>query len=313
MSYLQTLDGPCRVLLIMNPVSGRFQSKTNMFEIVSIFSKAGCVPTALTTTGAGDASRYVEQYAKNHDIVVCCGGDGTLNETITGMMHCDRHIPIGFIPCGSTNDMARTLGVPTGSVKKAAKAILSGDNIHQDVGSFGDDRYFTYIASFGAFTKVSYATPRWKKHIFGHMAYIMDGILAISDIRPWKVHVSCDQLEEDGEYAFGSVTNSTSIAGVLKLDPSRVALNDGKFEVMLIRQPKTPADMQKIVDALILQKFTAPASDSDRPMVEFFHTDHITFTPEEEMPWTIDGEFGGAPECVDIRNLHGTVEIIKKL
>ncbi len=313
MAYIQTLDNACRVLLIINPVSGMLQSKSNIFDIVSIFTKGGCIPTTLMTTAAGDATKFVEQHAESHDIVVCCGGDGTLNETITGMMHIRRRIPIGFIPCGTTNDMARTLGVPTGSVKKAANAILSGNNIHQDVGCFcGGERYFTYVASFGAFTKVSYATPRWKKHLFGHMAYIMDGILAVNDIRPWKLHISCDQLEEDGAFAFGSITNSTSIAGLLKLDPAKVSLNDGKFEVMLIRHPKNPLDMQKIIDALVRQKFTEPNSDTDQPMVEFFHTDHIVITPTGDMPWTVDGEYGGAPKVVDIRNLHGAVEILKK-
>ncbi len=318
MAYIHTLDHAPRVLLIQNPASGQWQSKkTNMYDIVSIFAKEDCVPTTLVTSKKGDAMEFVKRYAEMHDIVVCCGGDGTLNETISGMMEMERRVPIGFIPCGTTNDMARTLGVPTKSVKKAAKAILDGYNIHQDVGSFVTDngvgdRYFTYIASFGAFTKVSYATPRWKKHLFGHMAYIMDAIPAIGEIRPIKLRVQCDQIEEEGEFAFGSVTNSTSIAGVLRLDAEKVSLNDGKFEVMLVRHPKTAADMHKLVEALTTQKFNEPNADDARPMVEFFHTDHITVTADAPLSWTLDGEFGGETRRADIHNIHGAVEILKK-
>lgn len=317
MAYIDTLDHVPRVLLIQNPAAGQLQLKTNMYDIVSIFAKKGCVPTTLITSKQGDAAEFVKRYADTHDIVVCCGGDGTLNETITGMMPLERRIPIGFIPCGTTNDMARTLGVPTGNVKKAAHAILDGYNVHQDVGRFCRDnaenqRFFTYVASFGAFTKVSYATPRWKKHIFGHMAYIMDAIPAISEIRPIKLRVQCDQLDEEGEFAFGSITNSTSIAGVLRLDGEKVSLNDGKFEVMLIRHPKTAADLHKIVEALTQQKFVAPNADKERPMVEFFHTDRITVTSETPISWTLDGEFGGDCRIAKIKNLHGAVEILKK-
>ena len=331
MAYIHTLDSSPRVLLILNPVSGKFQPKTSMFEIVSVITKGGCVPTTLMTGGQGDAERFVETYADSHDIVVCCGGDGTLNETISGMMRCERRKPIGYIPCGSTNDMARTLKLPTGNVKKAAKALMAADNVHQDVGRFLDaagtldTRYFMYVASFGAFTKVSYATPRWKKNLFGHMAYIMGGVMAIGDIKPWHVKIECEQLTLEDDFAFGSVTNSTSIAGVLKLDEERVALNDGKFEVMLIRQPKTASDMQKIIDALVrlakendgrhrtpLPRKEPPADE--KPMLYFFHTDHITFTPDasKPMPWTIDGEYGGTPAVVDIQNLHGAVELLRK-
>ncbi|MCQ2431603.1 MAG: diacylglycerol kinase family lipid kinase [Clostridia bacterium] len=312
MSYIQTLENYCRLLLIINPASGMLQAKSNMFDIVSIFAKGGCIPTTLLTEKSGDAAEFVRKHAGVHDIIVCCGGDGTLNETITGMLQAGQHRPVGFIPCGTTNDMARTLGVPTGNVKKAAKAILSGDAVPQDIGSFCGKRYFNYVASFGAFTKVSYATPRWKKHLFGHMAYVMDGLLAINDIRPWKVRVSCAELEEEGEYAFGSVTNATSIAGLFKLDPKQVSLNDGKFEVMLVRHPKTPADMQEIIDTLLHQDYDRAAEEHKHPMVRFFKTDHITFTPAEEMPWTLDGEFGGTPEVVEIRNLHGAVDLLRK-
>lgn len=332
MAYIHTLDSSPRVLLILNPAAGTFQPKTSMFEIVSALTKGGCVPTILMTAGKDDAAHFVMQYADSHDIIVCCGGDGTLNETITGVMRCAHKKPIGYIPCGSTNDMARTLKLPTGNVKKAAKALLSADNVHQDVGSFADIaspdaevRYFTYVASFGAFTKVSYATPRWKKNLFGHMAYIMGGVMAIGDIKPWRVKIECEQLSVCDDFAFGSVTNSTSIAGILKLDGERVALNDGKFEVMLIRQPKTPADMQKIIDALVRiskendgrRRAPQPRKASDaneKPMLYFFHTDHITFTPQgdKEMPWTIDGEYGGAPRTAEIRNLHGAIELLRR-
>ncbi|MBQ3065411.1 MAG: diacylglycerol kinase family lipid kinase [Clostridia bacterium] len=312
MAYIHTLDDVCRVLLIMNPASGMFQSKAGMYDIVSIFSKSGCVPTTLMTAKAGDATEFVRRYAETHDIVVCCGGDGTLNEVITGMMQCKRRIPIGLIPLGTTNDVARTLHIPIGNVKKAVKALVASDNVHHDVGMFGKERFFTYIASFGAFTKVSYQTPRWKKNMFGHVAYLMDSIPALGDIRPWDMDISCDVLEERGSYAFGCVSNATSIAGIVKLDPERVSFNDGKFEVMLIRHPRTLNDVERILDALVKQKFNESINGGP-PYVRFFRTDKITVTPHESMPWTVDGEYGGAPEKVEIKNKHGAVEILRKV
>ena len=314
MSFLQTIDRAPRVLLIMNPASGAFQSKSSMFEIVSVFARAGCVPMTLMTGGAGDGIEFVRAYAHCNDFVVCCGGDGTLSETVTGMMSLppEKRIPIGFIPSGSTNDVARTLGIPTGNVKKAARAIVSGDNIHQDVGTFGGDRYFTYVASFGAFTRVSWETPRSQKRIFGHMAYLMNGVLALGDIKPWPVRVECEGLCEDGEYAFGAVTNSTSLAGVFRFDPERVSLNDGKFEVSLIRHPKTPAELEEIIRTLALRTYYEN-DGIPSPMVRFFRTDRIRFTPKTEMTWTLDGEFGGTPSSVEIVNHHGAIELLRHI
>lgn len=311
MSYLQTVGSSPRVLLIMNPASGAFQSKSSMYEIVSVFAHAGCVPMTLMTTAAGDAAAYIRAYTHCNDFAVCCGGDGTFSETVSGMMSLPpaERIPIGFIPSGSTNDVARTLGIPMGNIKKAARAIVAGDNCHHDVGSFGSDRFFTYVASFGAFTRVSWATPRRQKRILGHMAYLMNGVLSLGDIKPWPVHVECESLCEDGEYAFGAVTNSTSLAGVFRFDRERVSLNDGKFEVSLIRHPKTPAELEEIIRALTLRTYYED-DGAVSPMVRFFRSDRITFTPKQEMTWSLDGEFGGTPQSVEITNHHGAIELL---
>lgn len=312
MAYIQTIGHAPRVLLIMNPASGAFQSKSSMYEIVSVFAHAGCVPMTLMTRAAGDAASYIRTYAHCNDFAVCCGGDGTFSETVSGMMSLPPHkrIPIGFIPSGSTNDVARTLGIPMGSIKKAARAIVTGDNFHQDVGGFGADRFFTYVASFGAFTRVSWATPRRQKRLLGHMAYLMNGVLSLGDIKPWPVHVSCDGLCEDGEYAFGAVTNSTSLAGIFRFDRDRVSLNDGKFEVSLIRHPKTPAELEEIIRSLTLRTYYEE-DGIPSPMVRFFRCDRITFTPKEEMTWSLDGEFGGMPDSVEIVNHHGAIELLR--
>ena len=311
-SYIQTLDRAPRVLLIMNPASGAFQQKSSMYEIVSVFTRAGCVPMTLMTGGAGDAISFIQTYSNCNDFVVCCGGDGTFSETVTGMMSLppEKRIPIGFIPAGSTNDVARTIGIPMGNIKKAARFIVSGDNFHHDVGGFGDDRYFSYVASFGAFTRVSWQTPRSQKRIFGHMAYLMNGVLALGDIKPWPVHVECDGFSEDGEYAFGAVTNSTSLAGIFRFDTERVSLNDGKFEVALIRHPKTPAELEEIIRTLTLRTYYEN-DGVPSPMVRFFRTDRIRFRPKSEMTWTLDGEFGGMPEAVEIVNHHGAIELLR--
>ena len=273
-------------------------------EILSEFNRADYDVHTYVTAQQGDGVQAVEKMAPGMDLVVCCGGDGTFNETVTGLMHSGLEIPIGYIPAGSTNDFAASLGLPTDPVE-AARQIVKGMPSAYDAGRFAD-RYFSYVASFGAFTKVSYSTPQNVKNLLGHVAYLLEGMQEISQIR--KLHVKLtldgeDVLEDD--YLFGAVCNSTSVGGIMTLDPNQVDLRDGKFEVLLIRAPKT---LQEISECLLaVQK-----GQYNSAMMTFRTASQILVEADPEMPWTLDGEKEEGHEKVEIRNLHRAIQIIQK-
>lgn len=292
-----------KILLIINPAAGKSRTKFRAFHIADWFQKKDCNTTVLTTTKKGDAENFVKQYAAENDVVVCCGGDGTLNEVISGVIRAESQKPIGYLPAGTTNDMAKTLHLPK-NIKKAARIILNEESIDQDIGSFNQTQYFTYIASFGAFTKVSYATPQWLKNRFGHLAYVVDGIKSLGEIHPYHVKVESGELKEENNFIFGSVTNSSSIGGVLKFRGTDICLNDGKFEVLLIRDPQNLMNLHNIVYNLSHHK-------PDKNIL-FFHTSEIVFHFKNETPWTVDGEYAGQSNEVQIKNLHNAVKIIRK-
>ena len=293
-----------RLLLIFNPAAGVSKKKPRAFRIADWFATKGYDVTVMATEKQNDAKEFAARRAEEYDLVVCCGGDGTLNEVITGMMESGCRKPIGYLPAGTTNDMARTLRLPA-NVKKAVKVVAEESAVPQDIGSFNGTRYFTYIASFGAFTSASYATPQWLKNRLGHFAYVLDGIRSVGEIRPYRASVVRDGAEERGEYIFGSVSNSSSIGGVLHLDSSEVSLNDGVFEVLLIRNAPNLMEFQKILHDLRRRNF-------QNPYVEFFHTSYLRMTFDEEADWTLDGEYAGKPREVEIKNLRGAVSIIRR-
>ncbi|HEX3038216.1 MAG TPA: diacylglycerol kinase family protein [Oscillospiraceae bacterium] len=292
-----------KVLLIINPTAGKKKLNHENVDIADLLRKKGYTATALETEKKGDATDFVKQHAGNHDIIVCCGGDGTLNEIITGLMQSNSQNPIGYIPTGTTNDMAKTLRLPK-NIKKATHMIWNGEPIDQDVGIFNDTQYFSYIASFGAFTKVSYATPQWLKNRFGHAAYVIDGIKSVGDIHPYQLKVTSDGIEEEGEFIFGSVTNSCSVGGTLQFKKEDVCLNDGKFEVLLVRNPRNPIELRSIIYGVLHKKY-------DEKHILFLHANQVTFQFDKETPWTVDGEFAGEPQTVCIENLHNAVKFIR--
>ena len=295
-----------KILLIINPAAGMAKKKLHIFRTADWFREKGFTVAVMTTSKKGDAEDFVRRYAEQNDIIVCCGGDGTLNEVISGLMRFGFHNPVGYLPAGTTNDMARTLHLPTG-IGKAAKVVVSEAPVPQDVGCFNGTQYFTYIASFGAFTQVSYGTPQRLKNIFGHFAYVLDGIRSVGDIRPCRVKVFRDGSGEceEGDFIFGSVSNSSSIGGVLHLSSSQVSLNDGAFEVLLIRNPPNLIEFQKMLHDIRRRNF-------GNSLIEFFHTGEIRFVFEKETDWTVDGEYAGKPSEVEIKNLHGAVSIIRR-
>ena len=246
-----------RLLLIMNPTSGTKKANPHLSEILSIFSQAGYESLVWMTQKRGDATEITALRGAEADLIVCIGGDGTFNEVVSGAISAGIKTPIGYIPAGSTNDFAASLGLPK-NVIQAAQAIVAGKPRAFDVGRFRD-RHFTYVASFGAFTKTSYATPQNVKNALGHMAYVLGGIKELSAIHRCHVAVTLDDGErEEGDYIFGAVSNSTSVGGILTLDPEIVDMNDGQFELLLVKYPENPAELAAMVIALTSQNYESP-------------------------------------------------------
>ena len=294
-----------KLLFVMNPFAG--QRKANKFlpEIISLFNRAGYETNVYMTGGPGDAIKMVQMRANESDLVVCCGGDGTFNETVTGIIQSGADVPVGYIPAGSTNDFASSLKIP-GSPMQAVQHILEGQPITYDVGRFGN-RYFTYVASFGAFTRTSYATPQSIKNALGHTAYVLEGINELSQIR--KVHVRMELEDEvlEDDYLFGAISNSTSVGGILTLNPSQVDLGDGLFEILLVRAPKNLTELPECILALQTQDY------SNCGMITFRSASRIKVFAPDDVPWTLDGEREDGHDEVMVENLHHAIRLMQKV
>ena len=283
-----------KMLLLLNPKAGMQKANKGLVDILNIFNRADYQVEVYVTAGPKDAGAAIQRLAPGKDLVVCCGGDGTFNETVTGLMDAGLDIPIGYLPAGSTNDFANSMGLATNDLVAAAKQIVEGAPRELDLGKF-EDRYFSYVASFGAFSRTSYNPPQSVKNALGHTAYLLSGIQELSQIRkiPMRFEIDGEMLE--GDYIFGAICNSTSLVGLMKLDPSRVVLDDGKFEMLLIPRPKTPMDLQGLLLALLNQQY-------DSQGLIFRHVSSVTVEPAEDLPWSLDGEFGPSSQRVEIVN-----------
>ena len=290
-----------KLLLIINPVAGRNQAQADLFKMVRVFAEHDCEVTVYPTRGPQDYTRKVLTDAGRFDLVVCCGGDGTLNEMVSGMMQREDPVPMGYIPLGSTNDFAASLHLPS-HVEEAALRCVEGTAFHMDVGSL-NDRYFNYIAAFGAFTEASYATPQQIKNALGHLAYILEGVKSLGRLQPIHVRITADGETFEEDYLFGAVTNTVSLGGVLRLDPSRVLLDDGMYELLLVKNPQNPAEAQAMLSALMLQNY-------DGPLVRMLRASDILFESNHEISWTIDGEFGGSFSTTHILNNKNAVTLM---
>lgn len=287
----------------MNPKAGTKKAQKYLADILGEFCGAGHTVITHVTAGPGDAIQAVIRYSKEVDLVVCCGGDGTFNETVNGIMQCGIHVPIGYIPAGSTNDFAASLKLPTQPIK-AARAILEGKPVRYDIGQFGS-RYFSYVASFGAFTKASYATPQSVKNTLGHTAYILEGIQELSQIRPIHVKLELDEEVIEDNFLFGAISNSTSVGGILTLDPQQVDMQDGKFEILLVRAPRKMGEISECIQALSTQRYNCQ-------MITFRSTSHVRVTADENMVWTLDGERAEGASILDIYNLKQAIRLMKR-
>ena len=292
-----------KLLFIYNPKSGKGNIKNHLADIVDVFAKENYEIIIHPTQYAGEAVEVVRNQPEI-DLVVCSGGDGTLDEVVTGMMKREDKHPIGYIPAGSTNDFAVSLKIPK-NMKKAAITAVQGTSFACDIGAFDDD-FFVYIAAFGIFTEVSYETDQQMKNMLGHLAYVLEGAIRLPQTKSYHMKFTANGETIEGDFMFGMVTNSRSVGGVTNITGKNVELDDGVFEVMLIKTPKNPLELNLILSSLVLEKINTD-------LIYCFKTDQIDFMSTEEVPWTLDGEFGGRKTAVTIKNEHKAIEIkVKK-
>ena len=292
-----------KLLFIYNPLSGVGQLKPKLADVLDIFVKAGYEVTVYPTQKYHDALDKTRTYTGEYDLVVCSGGDGTLDEVVSGMENREKKVPIGYIPTGTTNDFASSLHISR-NILEAADTAVNGIPFACDVGRFNDD-FFIYIAAFGLFTDVSYETKQSMKNILGHLAYVLEGTKRIFNIPSYRIKVQHDGEEFEDEFIFGMVTNSRSVGGFRGIIGRDVVFDDGEFEVTLIKTPKNPIELNEILGALVMKQINSERMYS-------FKTGEIHFESVEEIPWTLDGEFGGVHDHVLIQNKKQVLQIMVK-
>lgn len=292
-----------KAIVIINPKAGKTRSKTILFDIVEELCKEDySVKTAVTLYKDHAKELARDAVKKKYDLIVVSGGDGTLSEVTEAVVKENSKIPIGYIPAGSTNDFAISAGIPLN--KNAIENITKGEDVSIDIGKF-NDKYFNYIASFGAFTSVSYKTPQASKNTFCHFAYLMEGLKDIGSIMPYHVKIEADGRVYEGDYSFGAIGNSTSIGGLIKLKEELVSMSDGLFEVILVKQPQNPIDLTNI-----LHGFTF--SDFSNPIFDFFKAKELKITTSGDFDWTLDGEYEKGEKEIMIENINNAYVLRKK-
>lgn len=292
-----------KAYLIINAVAGKNRLRGQLVDIAEKFCRQGYELVVYVTLYGGHATELAIKAAEEKaELVVCCGGDGTLNEVVSGLVKSGSKIPIGYIPTGSTNDFAQSAGIPF-FVDEALGRVFDGDCIPMDVGVF-NGRCFNYVASFGAFTAVSYNTPRASKNMFGRLAYIFEGIKDLGSIVPHRAKITTDEgIVIEGDYSFGAVCNSNSIGGVVHLPKDLVSMNDGEFEILLIKMPKNPTQLGNIVYGLTW-------SDFSNDMFVLAHAKEVSIESDGSFDWSLDGEFEKGSELIEIKNIHNAVNFM---
>lgn len=290
-----------KVLFVINPKSGKGTIRTKLMQVLDIFTKAEFDTTVYISQEKGDARRKVREDAGEYEMIVCSGGDGTLDEVISGLMDCGGHSPIGYIPAGSTNDFGNSLKIPK-SIIGAANHVVKQKEFPCDLGCFNGD-YFVYIAAFGLFTEVSYETSQDMKNVLGHVAYLLEGAKKLTSIKSYHVSVEANETIISGEFMYGMVTNSLSVGGFKNITGKHVHMDDGVFEVTLIRTPKNVIELQEIITAFLSRM-------PDDKYFYQFRSSEIKMEFQEAVPWTLDGEFGGEHARVEISNMERAITIL---
>lgn len=283
-----------RILFVYNPLAGKGEIRNKLSYIIETFINANYEVTVHATRRKKDATEIVAAHGSDYDVVACSGGDGTLNEVAIGLMQCEKRPPCGYIPTGTTNDCAASLGLSKNMVK-AAQTIVEGIDFPYDIGRINED-YFIYVAGFGAFTDVSYATSQSVKNTFGRLAYLLEGVKRIPSLKSYHYRIEYDDKVIDDYFLYGMVSNSNSVGGFKAINGKDISLNDGLFEVTLIKPPHNAIDLQEMINALLLE-------DRSSNHIISFHTSRVNFISDELVPWTVDGEFGGNLKEAQIVNV----------
>lgn len=290
-----------KMLFIYNPNAGTGLLKPKLSDVLDIFVKGGYEVTVYPTQRYHDALAKMESYEEEYDLVACSGGDGTLDEVVTGMAFREKKVPIGYIPTGTTNDFANSLHISR-NILEAASTVVNGAPFACDVGMFNDD-YFIYIAAFGLFTDVSYETKQSMKNVLGHLAYVLEGAKRLFNIPSYHIKVTYEDGIVEDEFIFGMVTNSRSVGGFKGIIGRDIVFDDGEFEVTLIKMPKNPIELNEIVASLLIKQI-------DSKHMYSFKSGNVRFESLEEIPWTLDGEFGGEHDKVVIKNKKQGLQIM---
>jgi len=290
-----------KLLFIYNAHSGKAKIRNKLVDIIDIFVKNGFEVTAYPTQKSGDAIRAVVDRAPGYDVVVCSGGDGTLDEVVFGMMESVEKLPIGYIPAGSTNDFGHSLGISS-NIIKAAEGVCSGNTFACDIGSLNDG-FFVYVAAFGVFTEVTYATPQNIKNTIGHSAYILEAIKSLPTIKNYHMKVTWEEGQLENDFIYGMVTNSMSVGGFKGITGHHIILDDGYYEVTLIKAPENPIELNDIVRAMLDRRM-----DSDNIIT--FRSKHVEFDSTTPVPWTRDGEYGGTHTNAVVTVHHKAIDFL---
>lgn len=289
-----------KLFFVYNPHSGRGQIRLKLFDILQIFSDAGYELTVHPTREPKDATEQIAALPDDYDLVVCSGGDGTMDEVVQGMMQREHKMPIGYIPSGTVNDFARSLKIPKNMVR-AAQIAVNGTDFPCDMGTFNGE-HFVYIAAFGIFTDVSYSTSQDMKNVLGHIAYLLEGMKRLASIPSYHMHLTSEEASLEGDFIFGMVTNSRSVGGFKSIIGRKVQFDDGVFEVTFIRRPQNAVELQELLAAIVLKEIDSKYMDS-------FRTSHLTVESEMPVPWTLDGEYGGEWQSAIIKNHQKALRI----
>lgn len=289
------------LLFIYNPHSGKGMIKEKLSDIINCFVRNGYQVGVHPTQGRLDAKEQVIHTAYNYDMIVCSGGDGTLNEVISGLMELPQKPILGYIPSGSTNDFSQGMRIPKDMLDAAAVAI-NGIPVSVDIGGFGKKK-FIYIAAFGAFTDVSYMTPQEMKNILGHQAYLIEAVTKLTNIRSYHMKIKYDTGILEGDFLYGMITNSVSVGGFKGITGKNVVLDDGLFEVVLIKKPKNAIELNMALGAMI-------GMDIKSDAIVSFKTSKIIIDADEKVPWVLDGEYGGSPKHIKIINYKKAIRIM---
>lgn len=289
-----------KLLFIYNGYAGKGRIRNKLADILEIFAREGYDVTVLPTLRQGEATKVAEERGGEFELLVCGGGDGTLDEVVTGIIKSGCQVPVGYIPAGSTNDYGNSLGLPK-NMEKAARIAVGEELCKCDVGEL-ENTVFVYVAAFGAFTEVSYATPQEIKNVLGHAAYIIEGMKKLHTIKAYHMKVTANGETIEDDFIYGMVTNSVSVGGFKNNTSSNVLLDDGMFEVTLIKNPKNPIELQNIIASLLIAEF-------DSKYMYAFKASEIIFEAENEIPWTVDGEFGGNRKRAKIVNHKQAISI----